>query len=82
MVMPASGLLGGKIPLEKYISDFITSLKGFSTEIGHVMVVFDNTVQGNTIGIGNIAGVKDMNQCVGILKKYIEVLESGIPKLH
>ncbi len=82
MVLPAIAFHGGKITLEKYISDFILSLKASSPEIGHVMVVWNNTAQGNTVGIGNIAGVRDINTCVGILRKYLTTLETGIPPIN
>ena len=72
----------GDPKLERIISDFITVVKGHSPDIGHVMVVYDDTEIGATIGMGSITGVKDMNRCVNLLRDYVEQLEAGIPALH
>ena len=68
--------------LEKFITDFIMAVKDSSPDIGHVIVVFDNLHVGNTVGVGSIAGVKDMNRCVEMLENYVETLKAGIPQLH
>ena len=80
--MPVQALNTGEISLSDFIQQFILTVKGYSPDIGHVIVVFDNVVVDQTVGMGNIAGVKDMNRCVELLKNYVETLEAGIPKLH
>ena len=80
--LPVQALNTGEIDLSQFIQQFILTVKGYSPEIGHVIVVFDNVEIGQTVGMGNIAGVKDMNRCVELLKNYVETLEAGIPKLH
>ena len=68
--------------IELLISEFIMEMKAFSPDVGHVIVVFNNIETENTVGMGSIAGVKDMNQCVTLLENYVETLKAGIPVLH
>lgn len=68
--------------IEKYISDFIFGLKELSSDIGQVIIVYNDIDSGGTTGMGNIAGVKDMNRCVEMLENYVETLKAGIPALH
>ena len=80
--LPVAALNTGEINLTQFIQEFILTVKGYSPDIGHVIVVFDNVEVNQTVGMGNIGGVKDMNRCVELLKNYLEMLEAGIPKLH
>lgn len=68
--------------IDSFIAEFVTEVKASAPQIGHIIVVYNNIEAGNTVGIGNIAGIKDMNRCVQILESYLETLKAGIPKLH
>ena len=80
--LPVTALNTGEITLTTFIQEFIVTVKGYSPDIGHVIVIFDNVAVNETVGFGNIAGVKDMHRCAEIIKNYLELLEAGIPKLH
>ena len=80
--LPIDKLRNGSISLEAFIGNFIGVVTGAFPDVGHVIVVFDNTDTENTVGMGNIAGVRDMNRCVELLENYVETLKAGIPALH
>lgn len=69
-------------PLGKFITDFITTVKHMNPDVGHIMVVYSNTEDGNTVGAGSIQGVKDINTCVELLENYTETLKQSIPTLN
>ena len=68
--------------LESFITDFIVAAKAQSPDIGHIMVVYSNIEEGNTIGAGSITGIKDIKNCIEILEHYLETLKASIPQLH